>query len=253
MALTTRIVLVGGLDPGTGAGVTRDLLTATALGVSGLVIGTAWTEQNSAGPLVIEPRAPDRVQVALVAALGKIGLAGSVKIGMVATASIAQAILEVLVSYPGPVVFDPVLRASSGGLLYQDDRESILALARRTSLLSPNLYETAWLLDKEVRTLADARKAARELTALGIPAVLIKGGHLEGDATDVLLWSEGERLFSSPRIAGISPRGTGCTLATAIAVGLAHGESLEDAVATAKTWLTQRIEQATTIGDERHL
>jgi len=83
--------------------------------------------------------------------------------------------------------------------------------------------------------------------------VLVKGGHLEGDATDVLLSPAGESLFSSPRIAGPSPRGTGCALATAIAVDLARGETLERAVASAKTWLTQRIASAVAVGDEWHL
>jgi hydroxymethylpyrimidine kinase/phosphomethylpyrimidine kinase len=120
-------------------------------------------------------------------------------------------------------------------------------------LLTPNLGEAAWLLDRSVRTESDARASARALRALGIGAVLVKGGHLEGDATDVLLSPAGESLFSSPRIAGPSPRGTGCALATAIAVELARGEPLECAVASAKTWLTGQIASARDIGDERHL
>jgi hydroxymethylpyrimidine/phosphomethylpyrimidine kinase len=172
---------------------------------------------------------------------------------MVATAPIAQAIESVLASYAGPVVYDPVLRASSADSLYDGDRESILALAHRASLLTPNLGEAAWLLERPVRTESDARAAARSFRALGIAAVLVKGGHLEGDATDVLLSQAGESLFSSPRIAGPSPRGTGCALATAIAVGLARGEPIEPAVASAKTWLTGRIASARAVGNEWHL
>jgi hydroxymethylpyrimidine/phosphomethylpyrimidine kinase len=194
------------------------------------------------------------VRSALAAALDKIGAAGGcVKIGMVATASLAQTILSGLAAYPGPVVYDPVLRASSADSLYDGDLESILALARRATLLTPNLDEAAWLLGKPVRTLSDTREAARALRALGVAAVLVKGGHLEGDATDVLLSSTGESLLASPRIAGPSPRGTGCALATAIAVNLARGETLERAVASAKTWLTQRIAGAVAVGDEWHL
>jgi hydroxymethylpyrimidine/phosphomethylpyrimidine kinase len=144
MAEPVRIALVGGLDPGTGAGVARDLLTAAALGARGVVVGTAWTEQGSPCARAIEPRAPECVRSALSAALKRIGAAdSSVKIGMVATAPIAQAILSALSGYPGPVVYDPVLRASSDDPLYDGDLGSILALARRATLLTPNLGEAA--------------------------------------------------------------------------------------------------------------
>ena len=249
-----RVVIVGGLDPGTGAGVARDMLTAATLSSHSVLVGTAWTEQGSSSARAIEPRAPERVRLALAVALEKVAAAGCcVKIGMVATAPIAQAILMALQSYPGPIVYDPVLCASSGDPLYDGDRETILALARKVTLLTPNLSEAAWLLDRPVHSESDARESARALQAKGVAAVLVKGGHLEGDATDVLLSPSGETLFSSPRIAGPSPRGTGCALATAIAVELARGEPLERAVAAAKTWLTGRIANAHPIGDERHL
>jgi hydroxymethylpyrimidine/phosphomethylpyrimidine kinase len=249
---------VGGLDPGGGAGVLRDLLTTAALGARGEVVGTAWTEQGGPSTRAIEPRSPERVQAAVTAALARVGAEGSaVKIGMVASAAIAQAIETALRSYAGPVVYDPVLQASSGDSLYDGDRSTILAailaLARRATLLTPNLGEAAWLLDRPVRNVSEARAAARDLRALGIAAVLVKGGHLEGDATDVLLSPAGESIFSSPRIAGPSPRGTGCALATAIAVGLARGEPVEHAVAAAKTWLTQHIASARNVGREWHL
>ena len=255
--LPATIVLVGGLDPGAGAGVVRDLLTTVALGARGEVVGTAWTEQGFSSARAIEPRAPERVLVALAAALARVGQEGNagsaVKIGMVTNAPIAQAIETALRAYAGPVVYDPVLRASSGDSLYDGERSAILALARRATLLTPNLGEAAWLLDRPVRSESDARAAARDLRALGIAAVLVKGGHLEGDATDVLLSPAGESLFSSPRIPGPSPRGTGCALATAIAVGLARGETVECAVASAKTWLTRHIASARPVGEERHL
>lgn len=245
---------MGGLDPGTGAGLARDLLTANSLGARALVIGTAWTEQDSTAVRTVEPRQPEHVQASLFAALTKIGVRGcAVKIGMVATAPIARAILAALATFAGPVVYDPVLRASSGGLLYDGDHEAILALAKRATLVTPNLGEAAWLLDRPVRTESDARAAACDLRAFGMAAVLVKGGHLEGEATDVLLSPAGERLLSSPRVAGASPRGTGCALATAIAVKLAGGETLEQAVASAKAWLTDRIKNARAVGDERHL
>ncbi len=247
-------MLVGGLDPGTGAGLARDLLTASSAGAHAIVIGTAWTLQDSTSVRTVEPRQPESVQASLAAALAKIGAQGcAVKIGMVATAPIARAILAALANFTGPVVYDPVVRASSGGLLYDGDREAILALANLSTLVTPNLGEAAWLLGRPVRTESDARAAARDLRTLGMVAVLVKGGHLEGEATDVLLSPAGERLLSSPRIAGPSPRGTGCALATAIAVELARGEMLEQAVTSAKAWLTRHIKNARVVGDERHL
>jgi hydroxymethylpyrimidine/phosphomethylpyrimidine kinase len=246
------LVLVGGVDPGAGAGVLRDLLTASALDAHAVVVGTAWTEQGQAP--TIEPRAPERVAAAITAGLARAGTTRvAVKIGMLATAAIAGQILNVLAPHVGPVVFDPVLCASSGFALYDGDRQAVLALARRATLLTPNLDEAGWLLDRTLRTLADAREAARALHALGVSAVLVKGGHLEGEATDTLLSSAGESLFSAARIAGPSPRGTGCALATAIAVKLAEGQPVEHAIAAAKEWLTGRIERASAVAGERHL
>jgi hydroxymethylpyrimidine kinase/phosphomethylpyrimidine kinase len=249
----TRIVVVGGLDPGVGAGIARDLLTASMLGARAVLIGTAWTEQGVHSDRTIEARPAARVSAALAAALAKLGGTGAVKVGMVATAAIAHALDQALADYAGAVVYDPVLRASSGDALYDGDRQSVLALARRSTLLTPNLAEAAWLLDRPVETEADARAAGRALRELGIRAVLVKGGHLQGEATDILLSPAGETLFSSPRIAGPSPRGTGCALATAIAVGLARGETLEPCVAAAKAWLFRRIERAQTVAGEHHL
>lgn len=249
-----RIVAVGGLDPGAGAGIARDLLTAAALGARAVLVGTAWTEQGPGSDRRVEARPAPRIKTSLSAALARTGdVANAVKIGMVATADIAEAIHDALAGYAGPVVYDPVLRASSGDALYDGERGSVLALARRATLVTPNLAEAAWLLGRPVVTLADARLAGRALCDQGIAAVLIKGGHLEGDATDVLLSSAGESIFSSPRIGGPSPRGTGCALATAIAVGLARRQDLERAVAAAKTWLFRRIAEADTVADERHL
>jgi hydroxymethylpyrimidine/phosphomethylpyrimidine kinase len=229
----------------------RDLLTASALGAHALVVGTAWTEQSKT--LSIEARNPERVGAAVTAALAGVGGKSAVKIGMVATAPIAREILAALATCTRPVVFDPVLRATSGLALYDGDRDALLALARRATLLTPNLDEAGWLVGGSPRTLADARAAARALRDLGVPAVLVKGGHLEGEATDVLLSAAGESLYSTARVAGRSPRGTGCALATAIAARLAEGEPLETAVAAAKAWLTTRIERADDVGGERHL
>jgi hydroxymethylpyrimidine/phosphomethylpyrimidine kinase len=246
------LVLAGGLDPGGGAGVLRDLLTAVELGAHATVVATCITDQDSNHVSSIEAREASRLRQSLARVLSN-GATDAVKIGMVATGEIAQALADSLADFAGPAVYDPVLRASSGGALYQGDRAAVIALARRVTLLTPNLGEAAWLLDRPVTDLPEAESAAHELVALGVPAVLVKGGHLAGDATDVLLDRTGQRLLSNPRVPGPSPRGTGCSLATAIAVHLAHGDGLEDAVAAAKAWLTGKIAAATRVGDEWHL
>jgi hydroxymethylpyrimidine/phosphomethylpyrimidine kinase len=219
-----------------------------------LALALMPTSSAPPGPSKVPPLPSSRVRGGLGAALALAGTtATGVKIGMVATGGIARALTTGLAAFPGPIIYDPVLRASSGDRLYDGDRQSVLALARRATLLTPNLDEAAWLLERPVRTRADARDAARALRDLGAAAVLVKGGHLEGEATDVLLSAAGETLLASPRIAGVSPRGTGCALATAITVGLAAGATLGDAVAAAKTWICRRIAAATSVGHERHL
>jgi len=248
------LVLMGGLDPGGGAGVLRDWLTAVELRAQPTVVATCITDQDSSRVRSVEPREPGRVGQSLAFALTRLQKPGvAVKIGMVATAEIARATAAALSGYAGPLVYDPVLRASSGGSLYEGDRTAVLALAKRATLLTPNLDEAAWLLGRPVVDAADAESAARDLVGLGVPAVLVKGGHLAGDATDVLLDCDGKRTFSTPRIPGPSPRGTGCALSTAIAVQLARGAGLGDAVASAKAWLTLKIAGATQVGGEWHL
>ncbi len=249
-----HVVAVGGLDPSGGAGLVRDLLTAEALGARAMLVGTAWTRQDESGVKGFEPRSPDMVRAGLESALaGCPPCRTAVKIGMVAGAGIAAAIVSGLQDWPGPVVFDPVLGASGGGSLFEGTPADLLPLVRRAILVTPNLAEAAWLTGLAVETLDHARHAAQALAAWGPAAVLVKGGHLRGPATDVLHSSTGERLFEGTRLPGRSPRGTGCALATAIAVELARGQPLEQAVDAAKAWLAGRIQAAVAVGNVRHL
>ena len=249
-----HVVAVGGLDPSGGAGLVRDLLTAEALGARAMLIGTAWTRQDESGVEGVEPRAPDMVRAALIHALaGCPPRRTAVKIGMVAGVGIAAAIVSGLEGWQGPVVLDPVLRASGGGLLFAGVPSDLIPLVRRATLVTPNLLEAAWLTGLAVETLDQARHAAQALAEWGPSAVLVKGGHLSGPATDVLRCPAGERLYEGTRVPGKSPRGTGCALATAIAVELAGGQPLEQAVAAAKAWLAGRIQVAVAIGNARYL
>lgn len=250
------VVAVGGLDPGGGAGILRDFVTATALGGRAWMVGTAWTVQSPAGVRGFEPRAPSAVAEALRAALAQAPRGRtSVKVGMPATPHTVASIVNALEGFDGPVVFDPVLAATSGGALFDGTTPELLPLVRRAWLVTPNLAEAAVLAGMgQLTNVSDSTEAARRLRAAGARAVLVKGGHLEGAAVDVFVDASGvAREWRSPRIAGRSPRGTGCALATAIALGLAEGKPVEEAIDGARAWLLERIREARTVGDERHL
>jgi hydroxymethylpyrimidine kinase/phosphomethylpyrimidine kinase len=250
----TYIVAIGGIDPSGGAGLVRDFVTAEALGATAVLVATAFTTQSSRGVVGFEPRTPAGLLAAIEDALGvAAGRPVAVKIGMVGEPALAGAIVAGLRAFDGPVVFDPVLAASSGGSLFRGDRAELGPLCARASLLTPNLAEAGLLTGLPVRTLEDARAAALQLRAAGAAAVLVKGGHLEGAAVDLLLSPTGERQFSAARLPGASPRGTGCALATALAIALAGGTPLEQAAAAAKDWLTERIRTARDVGGERRL
>jgi hydroxymethylpyrimidine/phosphomethylpyrimidine kinase len=254
--LVPPLLAIGGLDPGGGAGLVRDFLTAEAFDTRAFLIGTAFTLQVPArdgGRLVrIEPRSPSVLAQDLAVALGAIRPA-AVKIGMVATGGLAAAIVDGLAGFTGPVVFDPVLGASHGGALYAGDLAELGPLLARATLVTPNLAEAGLLSDMHVHDRTAASAAAHEILREGATAVLVKGGHLDGPADDLLVTAAGERTFTAPRLPGPSPRGTGCALATAIAIALGRGHPLESAIATAKHWLHGAIAAARQVGNEHHL
>jgi hydroxymethylpyrimidine/phosphomethylpyrimidine kinase len=248
-----RILLIGGVDPGGGAGLVRDVLTATARGARPTAVGTAWADQGPHHHRV-EARAPEFLADAVrqQVAAGP----GAVKVGMIPDVPGAEAIITGLAGYEGPVVVDPVLASSRGRELFRGAPADLLALCGRATLVTPNAAEAAALTGRRVADLEDAAAAARALGALGCGAVLVKGGHLGGPdepATDTLL--EGGRLhrFAHPRVAGGDVRGTGCALATAIAVELARGRRIVDAVEVATAWLARAIAAAVDVSAERHL
>jgi hydroxymethylpyrimidine/phosphomethylpyrimidine kinase len=248
-----RILLIGGVDPRGGAGLVRDVLTATARGARPVAVGTAWADQGPHHHRV-EGRAPEFLQdtVRQQVAAGP----GAVKVGMIPDAAGAAAVIAGLSGYTGPVVVDPVLASSRGRALFQGTPGDLLALCRRATLVTPNAAEAAALTGRRVTDLEDAAVAARALAEQGCAAVLVKGGHLGGSdepATDTLL--EGGRVhrLAHTRVAGGDVRGTGCALATAIAVELARGRGLVEAVGTATEWLAGAIARAVDVGGERHL
>jgi hydroxymethylpyrimidine/phosphomethylpyrimidine kinase len=247
------LAAIGGVDPGGGAGVVRDSLTAAALGASVHVVGTAWTEQGDAVHAV-EPRDPARLAAAVRHAVARGPQA--VKIGMVPNGLAVAAIIDGLAGYTGPVVVDPVLASSRGGVLFAGTTDDILPLLRRATLVTPNVPEVVTLARHPVSDDRSAEVAARALREAGVAAVLVKGGHLGTGAepvVDVLVTAGGTRLVTHPRLPGPIPRGTGCALATAIAVGLARNAPLADAVETATAWLARAIASAIDVSGEQHL
>jgi hydroxymethylpyrimidine kinase/phosphomethylpyrimidine kinase len=253
-------VVIGGVDPGGGAGLLRDVATAAALGAHPHAIGTAWTEQAD-GVHRVEARDPGAVREALARAVRELR-PRAVKIGMAVGPVTARALLAGLADFGGPVVVDPVLATSRGGALWSAEPAALLPLLRRATLVTPNAPEAAALTGGgPVTTSAEVATAGKRLVHdLGLSAVLVKGGHVPGQdrtgrdqVTDVLVTESATTYFSRPRVGGPSPRGTGCALATAIAVALGRGESLADAIGTATTWLAAAIAAARPVGAEWHL
>jgi hydroxymethylpyrimidine kinase/phosphomethylpyrimidine kinase len=249
----TAVLLIGGVDPGAGAGLVRDALTAAALGARPLVVGTAWTEQG-AGVHRVEAREADSLRDSLRQALGHKPAAA--KVGMVPDGASAEAVVYALRNFAGPVVVDPVLASSRGGALHRGPLEGLFPLLRRASLVTPNAAEAAALSGLPVTDLDGAAAAARALAGRGLAAVLIKGGHLGGagePVTDTLFAGGELHRLAHARVGGGDVRGTGCALATALAVHLGRGATLLDATAAATAWLARALGSAVDVGGERHL
>lgn len=240
------VLAIGGSDSGAGAGIQADIRTAMALGGHAATVITAITAQN-----MRQVRAVEAVSAAMVAAQFRAvledGAVGAIKLGMLGTREVAACVADLLAETPLPVVLDPVLRATSGASLLAADAIPVLRarLWRRATLVTPNVPEAEFLLDRRIRSAEEQREAARHLLDLGAQAVLLKGGHLEGaEAADILATQSGIVVHARPRLAVPSPRGTGCTLATAIAVGLAAGLDVNAAVARARDYVQAAIAAA---------
>ncbi|MGC2082775.1 MAG: bifunctional hydroxymethylpyrimidine kinase/phosphomethylpyrimidine kinase [Bradyrhizobium sp.] len=247
--MTTPIALtIAGSDSGGGAGIQADLKTFAALGVYGASVITALTAQNTRGVRGVHPVPPDVVTAQLGAVFDDLAV-GAVKIGMVASRGLIEAIAAGLACWiPGHVVLDPVMVATSGDKLLAEDAVDGLRrlLIPRATLITPNLPEAAALLGDTVATSEAAiADQGRRLLGLGCPAVLIKGGHGEGaESTDYLITSDATLPLTSPRLATRNTHGTGCSLSSAVAAGLAKGEDLASAVRSAKIFITDAIAAA---------
>jgi hydroxymethylpyrimidine/phosphomethylpyrimidine kinase len=238
---------IAGSDSSGGAGVEADLKTFSALGVYGACVITALTAQNTRGVFAVHDVPGDFIAAQINAVFSDLEV-GAVKLGMLAHAAAIDVVAAALDRYrPRNVVLDPVMVASSGEpLLDLGALGRLRDLIRRVDLLTPNLPEAAALLDAApARDESEMRVQAERLLGLGAGAVLIKGGHGGGaDSVDLLVEADGVARFTAPRIATKNTHGTGCTLAAAVAAGLAKGLSLNAAVREAKTYVSAAIAAA---------
>ena len=245
-----KALTIAGSDSGGGAGIQADLKTFSAFRVFGMSVLTAVTAQNSVGVSGVYNLPPPFVAAQIDAVLGDLG-ADAVKLGMLSTAEIIAAVAQRLRDHrQAHIVLDPVMIAKAGDSLLQPDARAALieALLPLAEVVTPNLHEASVLADIPVATEKDMEEAARRIHARGPRHVLVKGGHLEDSATD-LLW-DGRALtrFPGPRLASNNTHGTGCTLSAAIAAGLAHGRPLTDAVREAKAYVTAAIREGFQVG-----
>jgi hydroxymethylpyrimidine/phosphomethylpyrimidine kinase len=246
-----RALTIAGSDSGGGAGIQADLKTFAAYGVYGASALTAITVQNTVAVSAVQVLSAELVRAQIDAVLSDIG-ADVVKTGMLGGAEVVRAVVDALIAHrPPAVVVDPVMIAKSGSTLL--DADAVVAvrerLLPRADLLTPNAPEAAALTGHEVHSLATAREAALRLHALGPKAVLVKGGHLPGpDVVDLLYDGHHVHELRGPRIASPHTHGTGCTLASAIAAGLALGVGLEAAVIDARAYVAGAIAHAPRLG-----
>ncbi len=245
--MTAIALTIAGSDSGGGAGIQADLKAMSALGVFGASVITAVTAQNTQAVTAVHGIPTDIVRAQIDAVLSDLNV-GAVKIGMLATPEIIQAVAYGLSGYDGPIVLDPVMVAKSGDPLLQEDAISALSetLLPRATLLTPNLPEAARLLNgAPAETTEQMAAQGTALMDLGAQAVLMKGGHGSGDiCEDLLITGTGLHAFSAPRIATRNTHGTGCTLSSAIAAGLAKGLPLEQAAEAAHGYLHAAIRAA---------
>jgi hydroxymethylpyrimidine/phosphomethylpyrimidine kinase len=247
--MTTPVALtIAGSDSSGGAGIQADLKTFAALGVYGASVITALTAQNTQGVSGIHPVPAEFVSAQIDAVFADLAV-GAVKIGMVAQLEVIDAIVAGLDRWkPDHVVLDPVMVATSGDRLLAAEAVEALRtrLIPRASLVTPNLPEAAALLDEPVAANeADVERQGRQLLSMGCRAVLIKGGHGQGqESIDYLIDANGAIALAAPRIATKNTHGTGCSLSSAIAAGLAKGEEMEAAVRNAKAWISTAIASA---------
>ncbi len=245
-----RVLVIAGSDSGGGAGVQADIKTVTALGGYAATAVTAITVQNTLGVEQVFPIPTDVVEAQALAVLRDIG-ADAIKTGMLGDRATVEMAARLLAGAGVSSVVDPVMAAKDGSALLSDPAIDAMreALIPHATLLTPNAPEAAALTGRPVETTEDLKRAGEALLARGCEAVLMKGGHIPGErVVDILLTPVSEVRFESGRIDTRHTHGTGCTLASACATGLAQGLSLEHAVRRARDYVQEAIRRAPGFG-----
>jgi hydroxymethylpyrimidine/phosphomethylpyrimidine kinase len=248
--MTGRVLVIAGSDSGAGAGIQADIKTAMALGAYATTAITALTAQNTLGVQGVLPVPPAFLRQQIESVLADIG-ADAVKTGMLGDAATIALVAELLAPTGLPFVLDPVMVAKGGARLLAADAVTALTrlLLPLATLVTPNVPEAEALTGLAIPDLAAMQRAAEALLALGAPAVLLKGGHMPGETvTDLLVTPDSTEIFQHPRLPTRHTHGTGCTLATAIAAGLAQGMALSAAVARARSYVQAAIATAPGLG-----
>ena len=244
-----RVLTIAGSDSGGGAGIQADLKTMLAMGVHGMSVLAAVTAQNSVGVQGSWDLPVEAVLAQLDSVLDDIGV-DSVKTGMLSSAALVSAVAGRLARVAAPLVVDPVGVSKHGDPLLQPDAVEVLRreLVPLATVLTPNLPEVELLTGVRVSSQDDLGTAAEAMLALGPAWVLVKGGHLAADAVDLLSDGTVEHLFRASRLDNRHTHGTGCTLASAIASRLALGDTVPEAVAAAKAYVTGAISSGFALG-----
>ncbi len=246
MSATPTALTIAGSDSGGGAGIQADLKTFTVLGVYGASILTALTAQNTVGVQGVHAVPTDFVAEQFDSVCSDIRI-GAAKTGMLADVSLIEAVAAKIQERGiRPLVVDPVMVAKSGDRLLAEGAKNALIqkILPLADILTPNLGEAEEIADMPVGNPNAMKEAAKRLLDLGPKTVLVKGGHLEGDAVDILYDGSEFTPFRAPRIETPNTHGTGCTLSAAITAYLAKGESLDDAVLKSKNFITEAIRNA---------
>lgn len=247
-----RVLIIAGSDPSGGAGLQADIKTVTALGAYAAAAVTAITVQNTRGVSAVHAVAPEVIRDQIIAVLDDIG-ADAIKIGMIGEEAAARALADLLRARARdiPVVLDPVLVATSGDALTGEGVAGVILkeLLPLAAIVTPNAEEARALTGLDVRDESGLAQAGAALIRAGAASALVKGGHLKGDeVTDVLATVGETKTFRNRRIETTSTHGTGCTLASAIAAGLAQGMTLEAAVERAIDYVREALRMAPGFG-----
>ena len=247
---TPVTLTIAGSDPSGGAGIQADLKTFHQHGVFGTSVVTLLTVQNTQSVSAVEMVATDFVVAQLNAVLGDLPVAAA-KTGALGSAEMISAVATEAANFKFPLVIDPVMISKHGAPLMAEQAGKTLKakLLPHAFLITPNLDEAAALTERKVDSIATMRDAAQAIAAMGPQHVLVKGGHLDGEALDVLFSDDQFHEFSSARLETPNTHGTGCVTSAAITANLANGLNIVEAVAAAKSFITRAIQTNPNLGD----